>query len=70
MANIGRRLTPQPIKVRADIDVTCFGYKGIDAIKEALRAGETLSTEEMQIKVSFLDILCLITKWAECKMGK
>ena len=37
---IGRRLTPQPTKVRADVEVTCFGYDGIDAVKEALRAGE------------------------------
>jgi len=39
MKNIVRRLTPHPIKVRADVDVTCFHYDGIDAIKAALRAG-------------------------------
>jgi len=38
--NIKRRLTPQPIKIRADIEVTCFQYEGIDAIKTALKAGE------------------------------
>jgi len=38
--NIQRRLTPQPVKIRADIEVTCFQYEGIDAIKAALRAGE------------------------------
>lgn len=37
---IASRLTPQPIKVRADVEVTCFGYEGIDAIKTALRAAE------------------------------
>lgn len=37
---IGRRLTPQPTKVRADVEVTCFGYEGIDAVKIALRAAE------------------------------
>lgn len=36
MLNIKRRLTPQPIKVRADIEVRCFSYEGIDAIREAL----------------------------------
>lgn len=34
---ISKRLTPQPTKLRADIEVTCFGYDGIDAIKTALR---------------------------------
>ena len=37
---IAKRLTPQPTKVRADVEVTCFGYEGIDAIKTALRAAE------------------------------
>lgn len=54
LSNISRRLTPQPIKLRADIEVTCFAYEGIDAIKEALRAGEALSTEEMQIKIKLV----------------
>ena len=37
---ISKRLTPQPTKVRADVEVTCFGYEGIDAVKDALRAAE------------------------------
>ena len=37
--NISRRLTPQAVKIRADIEVACYGYEGIDAIKEALRVG-------------------------------
>jgi len=53
-ANIGRRLTPQPVKIRADIEVTCFGYDGIDAIKTALKAGEALSTPEIPIKVKLV----------------
>lgn len=35
-----------------DIEVACYGYEGIDAVKEALRAGLNCSTESMPIKVS------------------
>lgn len=48
---IGKRLTPQPTKVRADIEVTCFSYEGIDAVKTALRTAEAANTEETQVKV-------------------
>lgn len=48
---IGERLTSQPTPVRADIEVTCFSYEGIDAIKEALRKAESLSTDEIKIRV-------------------
>lgn len=50
-ANIKRKLTPQPVKIRADIEVSCFEYEGINAIKDALRAGEAVSTEEVPIKI-------------------
>jgi len=50
-ATIARRLTPKPVKVRADLEVKCFAYAGIEAIRNALRAGEACSTEEVQIKV-------------------
>ncbi|PLB53276.1 putative eukaryotic translation initiation factor 2 alpha subunit [Aspergillus steynii IBT 23096] len=51
---IGKRLTPQPTKVRADIEVTCFGYDGIDAVKNALRTAEESNTPEAQIKVKLV----------------
>ncbi|KAJ2995776.1 hypothetical protein HDV02_000463 [Globomyces sp. JEL0801] len=47
---IRRRLTPQPIKIRADVECSCFGYEGIDAVKAALTAGEQCSTEDVNIK--------------------
>ncbi|KAE8250684.1 hypothetical protein A4X13_0g4490 [Tilletia indica] len=53
-ANIARRLTPQPVKIRADIEVTCFRYDGIDAIRAALEAAESLSTEAIPIKVKLV----------------
>lgn len=53
-ANIARRLSPQAIKCRADIDVSCFSYEGIDAIKKALAAAESLSDDNNQIKVKLV----------------
>ena len=52
---IRRRLAPQPIKIRSDIEVSCFTYEGIDAIREALFAGMALSKEGgMQIKIKLI----------------
>ena len=54
MKNIRHRLTPQPIKIRADIEVTCYTYEGIDAIREALTAGQNIGTEEIPVKVKLI----------------
>lgn len=54
LRNIERRLTPQPIKLRADMEVTCYHYEGIDAIKAALKAGEAKSTELHTIKIKLV----------------
>jgi translation initiation factor 2 subunit 1 len=51
---ISRRLTPQPTKVRADVEVTCFGYEGIDAVKNALRAAEAHNTPDNIVKVKLV----------------
>ena len=34
-----------------DIDVACYHYEGIDAVKAALKAGLEVSSEEMPVKV-------------------
>jgi len=54
MSTIARRLTPQPIKLRADIELTCYMPAGIDAIKKALRAGEKESNEAVPIKAKLV----------------
>jgi len=54
LSNIRRRLTPQAIKIRADLEVTCFSKDGIDAIKSALRAAEALSTRDMPVKIKLV----------------
>ncbi|XP_010774833.1 eukaryotic translation initiation factor 2 subunit 1b [Notothenia coriiceps] len=38
----------------ADIEVACYGYEGIDAVKAALRAGLGCSTEVMPIKINLI----------------
>lgn len=40
LKNIKRRMTPQPLKIRADVEMTCFAYDGIERIKAAMRAAE------------------------------
>ena len=50
-STIARRLTPKPVKVRADVEVKCFSYAGIEAIRKALQAGEDASTEDVKISV-------------------
>ncbi|KAL1960651.1 hypothetical protein VTO42DRAFT_7230 [Malbranchea cinnamomea] len=54
LAHISKKLTPHPTKVRADIEVTCFGYEGIDAVKEALRTAEANNTPDSQVKVKLV----------------
>lgn len=51
---ISKKLTPAPTKVRADVEVTCFGYDGIDAVKDALRCAEEKNTPDTQIKVKLV----------------
>lgn len=54
LTHIKRRLMSQAVKVRADIEVGCCVYEGIDAVKDALRKGIALSTEDMQIKINLI----------------
>jgi len=54
LENIQNRLTSQAVKIRSDIEVSCYGYEGIDAVKNALRAGLTCSNEEMAVKINLI----------------
>lgn len=51
---IKKRLAPQPIKIRADVEVTCFTYEGIDAVKDSLLEGAKLGTKESPIKIKLI----------------
>jgi len=48
-----RRLTPQPIKLRADFELTCYSLRGIEDIKESLLAGKK-AAESKEVKVSII----------------
>jgi len=52
LKTIRQRLTPQAEKLRAEIEVTCFLYEGVDAIKAALTKGMECSTELVPIKIN------------------
>jgi translation initiation factor 2 subunit 1 len=70
LVNIRRRLTPQPVKFRADIEVTCFSYEGIDAIKEGLAAGESYDGEEViKIKLVAPPLYVMITQTPDKNTG-
>lgn len=49
-----RRLAPQPIKIRSDIEVSCFTYEGIDAIRDALFAGMAKGSEQTPIRIKLI----------------
>jgi len=52
--NIHRKLTQNNVKIRADFECSCFTYEGIDAVKDALRAGMCVGTEEIPIRINLI----------------
>jgi len=51
---VKRRLAPQPVKIRADIEVTCFTYEGIEAIRESLTIGEESGTPDVPVRIKLI----------------
>jgi hypothetical protein len=47
-------MTPQPIKVRADVEMTCFAYDGVEHIKAAMRAAAACSTPDCEVKIKLV----------------
>ncbi|KAI4840979.1 eukaryotic translation initiation factor 2 subunit alpha [Plasmodium brasilianum] len=54
LADIKLRLTPQALRLRGRIDVWCFSYEGIDAVKEALKKGKEISNNEVTINIKLI----------------
>ena len=51
---IRSKLTQPAVKIRADIEVACFRYEGIGAVKKALKAGIACSTKDIPIKINLI----------------
>ncbi|KAK3854289.1 hypothetical protein Pcinc_012641 [Petrolisthes cinctipes] len=54
VTQIQRKLQSQGVKIRADIEVSCFEYEGIDAVKSALKSGIEESTVDIPIRINLI----------------
>ncbi|CAF0966464.1 unnamed protein product [Adineta ricciae] len=52
--SIRHHFSAQSVKCRADIEVACYEYEGIDAVKAALHEGLNQSTEDLPIKINLI----------------
>ncbi|KAJ0594655.1 putative translation initiation factor 2, alpha subunit, nucleic acid-binding protein [Helianthus annuus] len=52
--NIKRRMTPQPLKIRADIEMKCFQFDGVLHIKEAMRKAEAAGNQDCPVKIKLV----------------
>ncbi|OMO61489.1 hypothetical protein CCACVL1_23479 [Corchorus capsularis] len=52
--NIRRRMTPQPLKIRADIEMKCFQLDGVLHIKEAMRKAEAAGNDDCPVKIKLV----------------
>ncbi|KAI3897989.1 hypothetical protein MKW92_016642 [Papaver armeniacum] len=52
--NIRRHMTPQPIKIRADIEMKCFQFDGVLHIKEAMRKAEATGNDDCPVKIKLV----------------
>ncbi|EGC28442.1 eukaryotic translation initiation factor 2 alpha [Dictyostelium purpureum] len=48
METIVQKLKPQPHKIRADLELTCYAYEGIDAIKSSILASQNHATSVLK----------------------
>jgi translation initiation factor 2 subunit 1 len=69
--NIRRRMTPQPLKIRADIELKCFQYDGVLHIKDAMRRAEEAGTQECPVKIKLVapPLYVLTTQTLEKELG-
>ncbi|CAM8939509.1 unnamed protein product [Rhodiola kirilowii] len=51
---IKRRMTLQPLKLRADIHMKCFVFDGVEYIKDAMRRGLEAGTDDCPVKMKLI----------------
>ncbi|XP_043687196.1 eukaryotic translation initiation factor 2 subunit alpha homolog [Telopea speciosissima] len=54
LKNIRRRMTAQPLKIRADIEMKCFQFDGVLHIKEAMRKAEAAGNNDCPVKIKLV----------------
>lgn len=71
LKDIQRRMTPQPLKIRADVEMTCFEYDGIVSIKSAMRSAEAVSTDDCKVQMNLVasPLYVLSTQSSERDVG-
>ncbi|KAL8135153.1 eukaryotic translation initiation factor 2 subunit alpha homolog [Apium graveolens] len=52
--DIRRRMTPQPLKIRADVEMKCFQFDGVLHIKAAMRKAEAAGSPECPVKIKLV----------------
>ncbi|XP_050209635.1 eukaryotic translation initiation factor 2 subunit alpha homolog [Mercurialis annua] len=52
--NIRRRMTPQPLKIRADIEMKCFQFDGVLHIKDSMRKAEAAGNKDCPVKIKLV----------------
>ncbi|KAL6896811.1 hypothetical protein ACP4OV_007383 [Aristida adscensionis] len=52
--NIIRRIIGQPLKIRADVEMTCFHFDGVLHIKEAMRKAEAAGNDKCPVKMKLI----------------
>ncbi|XP_078178137.1 eukaryotic translation initiation factor 2 subunit alpha homolog [Carex rostrata] len=52
--NIRHRMMPQPVKIRADIEIRCYQFDGVLHIQKALRKAESFGNEDCPVKIKLV----------------
>ncbi|XP_073115241.1 eukaryotic translation initiation factor 2 subunit alpha homolog isoform X2 [Elaeis guineensis] len=52
--NIRRRMTPQPLKIRADVEMKCFQFDGVLHIKGAMKKAEAAGNDDCPVKIKLV----------------